>query len=204
MQVFLRGSMLALQRFLIKEQVALFRRTATYAIFDPDSEEQVGIAREKPGGLIKLLRWFIPRRLLPTRIRIHELDEEQSLLCTIYRQGSWWRSRIDVCDADENLLGYFQRKLFSLGGGFWVCDEYGNRFAEVRGDLKGWNFHFRTEYGREIGLVAKAWAGIGKELFTSADNYIVEIDYDLARDPIAKLLLLAAALAIDLVYKERV
>ena len=58
-----------------------------------------------------------------------------------------------MCDAEENLLGYFQRKLLSVGLGFWVYDAHGYEFAEVRGDWKGWNFHFRTPHGHEIARV---------------------------------------------------
>ena len=59
-----------------------------------------------------------------------------------------------------------------------------------------------TPDGIELGQVTKKWAGIGNELFTSADNYIVSIDDRLADQPVARTLLLAAALAIDIVYKE--
>ena len=32
--------------------------------------------------------------------------------------------------------------------------------------------------GNEMGTITKKWAGIGKELFTSADNYIISLDED--------------------------
>ena len=41
-----------------------------------------------------------------------------------------------------------------------------------------------------------------KELFTSADSYGVEINPELAEQPMAKMLILAAVLAIDLIYKS--
>ena len=75
-------------------------------------------------------------------------------------------------------------------------------FAEVKGDWVGWNFRFLGPEKEELGLVTKKWAGLGKELFTSADNYIVSIDDSLEDQPVAKMLLLAAALAIDIVYYE--
>ena len=74
--------------------------------------------------------------------------------------------------------------------------------AEVKGDWKGWNFKFIGQDGREIGTVTKKWAGIGKELFTSADNYIIALN-DGSSHANAGALLLAAGLAIDIVYKEK-
>ena len=53
----------------------------------------------------------------------------------------------------------------------------------------------------EIGNITKKWAGIGKELFTSADNYIIALNHEPA--PEKAILLLAAGLAVDTVYKEK-
>jgi uncharacterized protein YxjI len=44
--------------------------------------------------------------------------------------------------------------------------------------------------------------GIIKEMFTSADTFGVEVSEDLAQEPMAKMLILAATLAIDLIYKS--
>jgi uncharacterized protein YxjI len=193
--------MLERQRFLIKEQVALLKTVDTYDIFDPDTGEQVGIAREVPGEWIKWMRWFLSKHLMPTTVEVREIHDE-SLLFMIRRPVRFWRQRVEVLDADDNLIGFFQSKVLTIGGGFWVYDCHGRPFAEVKGNWIGWNFEFLTPDGREMGIVTKKWAGLGKELFTSADNYIVSIHDDLAHEPIAKMLLLAAALAIDIVYYE--
>ncbi len=193
--------MLDKQRYLIKEQVAILKTTDTYDIFDPDTQEQIGTARENPGTLIAVLRLLISKMLMPTSVEVRDKPGEE-LVFRIYRPFQFFRARVEVIDADGQTVGYFKSKLFSLGGGFWVYDKSDQQFAEVKGDWKGWNFKFLTPDGQELGLVTKKWAGLGKELFTSADNYVVEISEDLSDQPTAKLLLLAAALAIDIVYKE--
>jgi hypothetical protein len=91
----------------------------------------------------------------------------------------------------------------SLGGGFHVLDGMEQPVAEIKGDWKGWNFRFLTPDGVEIGTVTKKWAGIGKEFFTSADNYMISLNEDRAFRPESAPLLLAAGLAIDTVYKEK-
>jgi uncharacterized protein YxjI len=73
--------------------------------------------------------------------------------------------------------------------------------AEVKGDWKGWNFKYLDAAGKEIGTVTKKWAGLGKELFTSADNYVINVADGQSADFMA--LLLAAGIAIDTVYKEK-
>ena len=66
--------------------------------------------------------------------------------------------------------------------------------------------HFRSNLasdGTELGKVTKKWAGLGKELFTSADNYVIALEESKTQLPEAGPLLLAAGLAIDIVYKEK-
>jgi hypothetical protein len=95
-----------------------------------------------------------------------------------------------------------QSKLISIGGGFNVFDNQNQQFAEVKVNWKRWDFRFVSNQGREIGSVTKKWAGLGKELFTSADNYIISLKDLSGASPVASALLLAAGLAIDVVYKE--
>jgi len=99
------------------------------------------------------------------------------------------------------VVGWFQSKVFSLGGAFRVFDTGGNEVAAVKGDWKGWNFRFLDKCGNEMGTITKKWAGIGKELFTSADNYIIKLNHESA--PAKAILLLAAGLAVDTIYKEK-
>ena len=195
------SSLLDLQRFLIKEKVAFLKVVDHFDIYDPDTQKQVGVAQEVASGFVKVLRWFINKKLMPTTVEVRD-DATDDLVFTIYRPFQFFRARVDVINAEGEKLGYFKSKFFSLGGGFWVYNTKDELFAEVKGDWKGWNFRFLTPAGEELGLVTKKWAGLGKELFTSADNYIVSIDDDLADQPVAKTLLLAAALAIDIVFKE--
>lgn len=50
--------------------------------------------------------------------------------------------------------------------------------------------------------MAKKWAGIAKEFFTSADNYAIVLSDSTSSNPALAALLLAAGIAIDTVYKE--
>ena len=50
--------------------------------------------------------------------------------------------------------------------------------------------------------VSKKWAGLGKEMFTSADNYMLEISNDVPQNDDVRKLILAAVMCIDMVLKE--
>ena len=55
---------------------------------------------------------------------------------------------------------------------------------------------------QELAKVSKQWAGIGKEFFTSADNYVLSIDGSIPKDNPVRKLILAAVMCIDMVLKE--
>jgi uncharacterized protein YxjI len=194
--------MFKLKTFLIKERVGLLKLVDTFDIYDPETGAQVGIARENIGVVVKLLRMLINKRLLPTTVEVREREDGRVLL-TISRGVTLLRSHVTVTDSVGKQIGLLKSKVFSLGGGFDVLDQLQQPVAEIKGDWKGWNFRFLTPDGHEIGKVTKKWAGLGKELFTSADNYIIALNETAAIRPDAAPLLLAAGLAIDTVYNEK-
>lgn len=196
------GSLLGRTTFFVKERVAVLKLTDTYDILDPATQQNIGVAKEEPPGWAKWLRLLVNKQLLPTAVNIYE-TEGQPPVVSIHRGFTFLRSKIKIVTGDGTSLGYFKSKLFSIGGGFNVFDNAGQQVAEVKGNWKGWDFKFINKSGREIGTVTKKWAGLGKELFTSADNYIISLSDLNDASPGASALLLAAGLAIDTVFKER-
>ncbi|MBI3851093.1 MAG: oxidoreductase [Verrucomicrobia bacterium] len=193
--------MLERTTFFVKERAGLLKLTDTYDIFDPASGQNIGIAKEEPPVWAKWLRLVVKKHMMPTAVNIYE-QEGQPRILSIQRGFTFLRSKIKVVAGDGTSLGYFKSKLFSIGGGFYVFDNQNQQVAEVKGNWKGWDFKFLSKGGREIGTVTKKWAGLGKELFTSADNYIISLSDVSAAGPAASALLLAAGLAIDVVFKE--
>ena len=187
---------------LIKERVGFLKLVDTYDIYDPATGAQVGIAQENVSVLVKVLRFLINKRLLPTMVEVREREGGRVILA-IRRGANLLRSHVTVTNELGKHIGRFKSKLFSQGGGFHVLDGSERPVAEIKGDWKGWNFRFLSPDGTEIGKVTKKWAGLGKELFTSADNYIIALNETRPLGSESAALLLAAGLAIDTVYKEK-
>jgi uncharacterized protein YxjI len=192
--------MLNRSNFLIKEKVSFLKLSDTYEIFDPQTGEKIGYAKENIHIGFKLLRLLINKMLLPTRVDI--VDNNETVLFSLKKGVQFLTAKVTINDSESNTVGFFKSKLFSFGGGFHVFDSSENKVAEVKGDWKGWNFKFIGNNQNEIGAVTKKWAGLGKELFTSADNYMISIN-DENKNEAKSMLLLAAGLAIDIVYKEK-
>ena len=194
--------LLSSRQFLVKERVAILKLTDTYDIHNPQTNAQIGTARDEPPGWAKALRLLMKKHFLPTTIRVYQSDGSPALL-SLRKKPGILHTTVILEDMNARPLGSFKSKLFSLGGGFLVHDAQGNQFAEVTGDWKGWNFRFLDSGGRELGVVTKKWGGIGKELLTTADNYVISLNDCVAAGGDQAALLLSAGLAIDIVFKER-
>jgi uncharacterized protein YxjI len=192
-------------RFAIQEHKKVLSSVQSYDIRSGDTAEIVGTARETIGPLTKALRWVMSKHLLPTRIEVREPPDD-SLVFSLRRGMYVFKARVEVRDSQEQLVGYFRSKFFTISGGFQVYDRDGKKFADVTGKMFGFDYRFLTDDGKvELGRVVKKLggiAGLAKELFFSADNYFLEVNPELADQPMAKMLLLAATLAVDLIYKS--
>jgi hypothetical protein len=64
---------------------------------------------------------------------------------------------------------------FSLSGKILVEDADERPIGEFSGGVFSWTRQLKDPAGVVIGTMDKKWAGLGKELFTSADNYHLEV-----------------------------
>jgi uncharacterized protein YxjI len=186
--------------FLVKEHVGLFKAASNYDIFDPQTKQQVLSCREpKLGLLTKLFRFTEYKRMTPFDVEVR--DAAGQLALRVSRGISFFLSSVEVRDGKGKVLGCFDQKFFSIGGAFDVKDARGQVVCKLKGKWSGWDFRFERQ-GQELAKVTKKWSGLGKELLTSADNYVLEISPSLAANDPARPLILAAVLCIDLVLKE--
>jgi len=195
--------MLNKSAYLIREHVGILKLTNTYDIVEPETQLQIAIAQEKPGILIHVLRMLIHKRILPSQVFVYEgsnTQDDSKLLFQIRKGMSLLTSKLEICDKQGKSVGSLISKAFTIGGAFKIFDASGNQFGTVKGNWKGWSFQITDMAQNEIGTISKKWAGLGKELFSSADNYFVSLK---SPSPASTVLLLAAGLAIDMIYKEK-
>jgi len=194
-------SLLNRNTFFVREHVGYFKAANAYDVLDPATGQIIGTVRETiPNLFIKLLKFTDLKTLLPFTVDI--FDDDGKKLVTLKRGFTLFRSNVNVLDANQQKLGRFQQRLLSLGGKFEIFDKTDHPVAMLEGNWKGWDFKFKDQQGREIGTVTKKWAGLGKELFTTADNYVVDMSPQ-ASDETLKKLVLSAAFCVDMVLKER-
>jgi uncharacterized protein YxjI len=186
--------------FLVKEHVGAFKAANNYDIHDPETGRIILHCREpRLGGFTKLLRFTDYKRLTPFDVRISTPDGRQ--LVRVTRGVAFLRSQVSVLDENNRSIGTFRQRLLSIGGAFEVLDTDDRVLCELKGKWTGWDFRF-TAGDRELAHVTKKWAGVGKEFFTSADNYVLAISDDVPADSTLRQMILAAVMCIDMVLKE--
>ena len=177
----------------------MFKASNNYDIFNPENNELVLTCREPNLGFFtKLFRGTDYKRMTPFDIEIRTASGE--LTIQIKRGVTIFRSDIDVFYGVWRKIGVFKQKFFSFGGRFEVHDHQDKHLCTLQGKWTGWDFKFNKD-NKELANVSKKWAGLGKEFFTSADNYVINIT-DVAEESTLRPLLIAAVMCIDMVFKE--
>jgi uncharacterized protein YxjI len=187
--------------YFVKEHVKILKAANSFDVFDPGSGQLILMCREENLGFFtKLFRFTDFKRATPFNIDIKTPTGETIL--TVKRGVSFFLSTVHVLDEKQRLIGKFRQKFFSIGGKFEVLDESERPLCMLKGKWTSWEFRFVSNDGKELATVTKKWSGIGKELFTSADNYILQINPIVPTDHPLRMLIMAAVMCIDLVLKE--
>jgi len=194
------NKMLNRNLYFVKEHVGMFKAANNYDILDPETQEIVLLCREeKLGFFTKIFRFTDYKRMTPFNVVIKSAEGEKVI--SIKRGVSFFVSKVEVFDESDRLVGLFKQKFFSFGGRFNVLDADENIVCTLKGKWTSWDFRFERE-GVELAKVTKKWAGFGKELFTTADNYMLEIKEEVKPDHPIRILIIAAVMCIDMVLKE--
>ena len=186
--------------FFVKEHRGFFKAANNYDIIDPQGQQTVMLCREPDLGVFtKIFRFTDYKTQTPFNIII--TDTTGTPILRVKRGLTIFRSVVEVFDQNEMLIGRFRQRFLSIGGKFEVQDPMGQTLCILKGKWSSWEFNFMKG---EIALakVSKKWGGLGRELFTSADNYMLEIKEVVPADDKVRLLILAAVMCIDMVLKE--
>ena len=191
---------LCMNVFLVKEHVGMFKAANNYDIHDPEGGQIVMECREEKLGIItKLLRFTDYKRMTPFDVQVRTPDGRQ--VVRVQRGVSFFLSKVKVFDENDQLIGGFRQKFFSIGGAFTVLNASDQPVCTLKGKWTGWDFRFMAGE-KELAHVTKKWAGLGREMFTSADNYVLSISPELPPMHTVRKLILAAVMCIDMVLKE--
>lgn len=154
----------AFRELRIRQPARMLPGRARYDIFDPDKRLLAIVAETEPRSALQAIAAVVPRtRVLQVRSAVGE-----PMLTLIKRDDVWLT---DIKDSGGALIGRIQtgdtRRHYTL------LDESDQVAGLAVGDLAVKQFTITGPDGERFARLRKTWAGLSKELLTSADHYTV-------------------------------
>ena len=194
------NSLLQRNSFFIKEHLGMFKLSNNYDVYDSNRKEIILNCREqKASQLTKLFRFDKSTKIF-TPFNLKITTSLGSSLLSVKKDWHFLYAKVSVFDEKDKLIGYFKQQ--NILGGF-----SGIQFNAY--DIKDkFLFKFKGQYNfklvkdqEELGSIVKKWK-TAKEIFTSADDYVLEINDTVSKNDFSRYFLLAAVFCIDMVLHE--
>lgn len=184
---------------VVNQKAKLIEVNNEYAIYD-EGGTQIGLIRQvgqskakKAMRVLTSLDQFMTHKL-------QVVDMAGNILLAVTRPAKVVKSRVIIHDGAGNEVGeivqenVFGKIRFGLNAG-------GQKVGSLNAkNWRAWNFSITDAEDTEVARVTKTWEGVAKTLFTTADNYVVQVHRPLD-DPLRSMVV-AAALTVDTALKQ--
>ena len=186
---------------VVNQRAQLIELTNEYYIRDPDGNDVGVIRQENQSKARKLLRLVTKvDQFLSIQLGVYDAAGQRVLQIT--RPPAFLKSTLSVADGTGVEVGRIVQQNVIGKIRFALVTPDGAPVGEIRAEnWRAWDFAILDPAEREMGRISKKWAGLGKELFTTADNYVFEVSRsDLPLH--VRQLMLATAASIDTALKQ--
>ncbi len=185
---------------VVQQKAKIIELQNEYKIFD-EHGAQIGAVRQVgQSGLKKAVRFVASLDQFFTH-NLEVVDATDSVVLQLTRPAKFLKSKVEVRDGSGAAVGRVVQ-LNAIGKiRFGLEGPAGEQLGTLNGEnWRAWNFNIQDAAGTEVARVTKKWEGLAKNLFTTADNYVVNVE-DSAQGPL-RTLAYASALAIDTALKQ--
>jgi uncharacterized protein YxjI len=194
------SDLLSAERLVVNQKAKLVELTNQYLIRDVDGNELGRVQQEGQSKARKVLR-FVTNvdQFLTHTLSIY--DAAGTKLLEIVRPRKVFKSRFQVKDGSGRDVGQIvQNNVFGKIT-FDLVDPQEQKLGAIKAEnWRAWDFSIVDATDTEIGRIDKKFVGIAKAIFTTGDNYVVDIGPAATGD--VRLMVLAAALAVDTALKQ--
>ncbi len=184
---------------VVNQKAKLLELVNEYKVLDQEGTQIGAVAQVGQSTAKKIARLVSSLDQFMTHTyEIRDADEKALLVLTRPRKfvkSSFLLTRSDGSEVGQvKQANVFGKIRFSLEAGGQVV---GSINAE---NWRAWDFNIQDATGKEVARITKKWVGLAKAAFTTADNYVIEINESM-EDPLLSLVV-AAALCIDTALKQ--
>jgi uncharacterized protein YxjI len=184
---------------VVNQKAKLIELNQQYGVYNSNGQQvaavnQVGQSKAKKVlRLVSNLDQFMTHKLEIT-------DMAGQVLLRITRPAKVMKSTVIVSDGADNEIGRIVQENM-IGKINFSLQSGGNTYGAIKAEnWRAWNFRVEDHAGNEIARITKTFEGIAKTMFTTADNYVVQIHEQLPQ-PLNSLVV-ASALSVDTALKQ--
>jgi uncharacterized protein YxjI len=193
------GSIFTEPILVVNQKAKLIEVNNEYAIFDQHGR-QLGAVRQVGQSMAKkAIRVLTSYDQFMTH-KLQVVDVHGNVLMALTRPAKVIKSRVIVQDGMGNEVGQIVQQN-AIGKIRFALESGGHTWGSINAEnWRAWNFNIQDHGGNEIARITKTWEGLANTMFTTADNYVVQIHRPL-EDPL-RTLVVAAALGVDTALKQ--
>ena len=188
------GQLIVKQRVEGLEAITGIETKNRYEVMTPDGQT-VLFAYEESGGWGRVLL----QRNRALTLHVAGLDGREVLAGS--RAFFWFFPTMYVRGPNGSPIGTIRRKFGILKRRILLENPQGETVAEVNGSVFRRYTFMVNRGGQEVGRITKKWSGVGREMFTDADTFQVQLPTE--HDEQLQQLVLATAFAVDLDFFEK-
>ncbi|MFI9389383.1 LURP-one-related/scramblase family protein [Streptomyces bauhiniae] len=184
---------------VVNQKAKLIELTNEYKVMDQNGRDLGAVVEVGQGVLRKILRFVSSwDQFLTHRLEIRDTQGQPQLLLT--RPAKIFKSRVLVARPDGSPVGEIVQQNM-IGKINFAMNVDGRQVGAIKAEnWRAWNFAIVDHEGTEIARITKTWEGLAKTLFTTADNYVLQIHRPLP-EPLRSLVV-ATALTVDTALKQ--
>jgi uncharacterized protein YxjI len=185
---------------LVVNQKAKFIEVSNeYAIYDQNARQIAAVREVGQSGLKKAARILTSFDQYMTH-KLQIVDMHGTPLLVLTRPAKVIKSRVIVQDPAGNEVGAIVQQNM-IGKIRFGLEAGGQLLGSINGEnWRAWNFSIRDHTNTEVARITKTWEGLAKTMFTTADNYVVQIHRPV-QGPL-QALVVAAAVSVDTALKQ--
>jgi uncharacterized protein YxjI len=187
-------------RIIINQKAKLIELVNEYKIRDENGAD-IGIIRQEGQSALKKMIRFVSSLDQYMTHRLAAYDMAGAKVLELVRPRKIIKSSVEVYDGPGTQVGTIRQENVFGKIRFGLHDAAGRKIGEIRAEnWRAWNFAIVDEQGAEVGRITKTWEGLAKTLFTTADDYLLDISPGLG-GPL-RLLAFASAVGVDTALKQ--
>ncbi|MFD8589380.1 phospholipid scramblase-related protein [Streptomyces sp. NPDC059637] len=184
---------------VVNQKAKLIELSNEYGVFDQAGRTIGTVAEIGQSTARKVLRFVSSvDQFMTHRYEVRDAHGQVALHLT--RPAKFMKSRMLVARADGTQVGEIaqQNVIGKINFAFLVD---GQQIGAIRAEnWRAWNFAIVDHNDVEVARITKTWEGLAKTLFTTADNYVLQIHHRLP-DPLLSMVV-ASALTVDTALKQ--